>query len=1273
MDGLDGLSGLVISPDGLNLYAVGEVDDALVVFSRLEDKGHLVFRQILRDGVGANGLGNALGIAISPDGKHLYSAASSDNGVGVFVRNAGTGLLTFDSIKVDGGVDGPLTIDGLAGATAVAVAPNGAHVYAAGGAEGGLAVFSRNPGTGKLTFKQALKDGIGGVDGLDGVAGLALDGDGSHVYAVGAVDGGLAVFARNGATGLLSFVEVHLDGDGGVDGLAGAAAVSVSVDGNHVYVAGADDSAIAIFARDAVTGQLEFIEAAVDGAGGLDGMGGVSALALSPDDEQIYAAGESESALAVLKRGSGSLCTPGGSGDLDDVSRIAAGGSAVYSIRAFLSASAVGTLENTASASTAQHVVDPDLGNNVGSVTVDLTPVVELIVTKDDGQTEEVPGTEVVYTITVTNLGPSDLAGATLLDNFGADLLNPVWSCIPTRALEFVEEEPNGVGGAVALVGDFAIAVSPDPDGPQAPLPGGAHVYVGSRKSRAVAHFTRNLATGELDLVSSYVDGVGGIDGLNGFGSLALSPDGQNLYATGGLDHALAAFGRDPATGALTYLESRFESDPDVDGLEGAFGVAVSADGRHVYATGQLDDTLVAFARDEATGELTFVEREKDGFGGLELNVLDGATAVAVTPDGRHVLVASPVHDRLSIFARDPVTGELDFVDLVEDGVGGVDGLDTLQSIAVSPSGQFVYAAGLADDGIAVFGRDVDTGLLEFLDVVKDGEPGVTGLDGVRALALSPDGQFLYAAGYNSDALAVFARNGATGLLTEIEVQLDGVFGVDGLDGARALAASGDGGDVYVVGEYDDGVAAFRRVGRAICGAGGSGAIADPIALALNGSVAYTVTANVAPCAAGSLLNTAEVIVPPGTTNTGDVSATDTDALTPVADLSIEKSNGVSQVVAGTSVVYTITVHNTGPSCSGSALVSDVLPAELSGATWTCAASGGGICDRLRVGERLGIGDRHAGRGAGVQRHRQPGSGRDRHAHEHGDGRRGRGGHGGGSVEQQLYRQRSDRPRVRPGDREDRRPDGRGKGAAAHVHDHGFESRTQCRGRDRRHGPLAGRSGRHGRRRRGLELRLRCRHRDLQSRGARAGGRRADRDRHRSAAGKRLGDQRRRGRCLVERPGGAQQHGLRSVHCRRAGSPVGEPHRLGSGRRRQPGDDDGDLVVPAHGSRRRIRRDRFRSAGRQRPTGRDQSGELPAPPRRAGWNLLDRRVRPEPGGRRRDHHRRRFLQRVHRRGHRLAPARSRGARESLPAPRLQLDSRPLGPRARRQRRRHARR
>jgi uncharacterized repeat protein (TIGR01451 family) len=62
------------------------------------------------------------------------------------------------------------------------------------------------------------------------------------------------------------------------------------------------------------------------------------------------------------------------------------------------------------------------------------------------------------------------------------------------------------------------------------------------------------------------------------------------------------------------------------------------------------------------------------------------------------------------------------------------------------------------------------------------------------------------------------------------------------------------------------------------------------------------------------------------------------------ADLAITKTDNASGVIPGGQVTYTITITNNGPDAANGAAVSDTLPGSLSGAGWTCSASGGSSC-----------------------------------------------------------------------------------------------------------------------------------------------------------------------------------------------------------------------------------------------------------------------------------------------------------------------------------------
>jgi uncharacterized repeat protein (TIGR01451 family) len=134
--------------------------------------------------------------------------------------------------------------------------------------------------------------------------------------------------------------------------------------------------------------------------------------------------------------------------------------------------------------------------------------------------------------------------------------------------------------------------------------------------------------------------------------------------------------------------------------------------------------------------------------------------------------------------------------------------------------------------------------------------------------------------------------------------------------------------------------------GGAACTGSGAGSINDAVNLPMGGTVTYTLTGTISPSATGSLSNTAMVAAPGGVTdpNSANNSATDTDTLTPQANLSITKTDGQTTEVPGTAVTYTIVASNAGPSAVTGATVADTIPGTITGATWTCVGAGGGSC-----------------------------------------------------------------------------------------------------------------------------------------------------------------------------------------------------------------------------------------------------------------------------------------------------------------------------------------
>ncbi|MCB1049513.1 MAG: beta-propeller fold lactonase family protein [Acidobacteria bacterium] len=298
VSGVTGISGaeeLTLSPDGRHVYVTGAAGNSVAAFERLPD-GTLTMIAAYFDGLdGLDGLFGAQGVRVSADGLDVYVTGAGEDKLAHFRRSDLTGELTFVR-SYSNTVGGPTA---MLGPVRLTLDPSDKHLYVSCVTSGSIVIFRRDPLDGSLTYSGTATDGMG-YDGLAGASGLAFDGAGRFLFVCGSGEDAIAVLERDGLTGLLSFVAVYRDGMGGIDGIAGTNALAIS--GRYLYATGFNDSALASFRITLATGALSFLGASFDGVGPVDGLAGPIGVAVSADGGQVMVAGFSDDALAVFDR-----------------------------------------------------------------------------------------------------------------------------------------------------------------------------------------------------------------------------------------------------------------------------------------------------------------------------------------------------------------------------------------------------------------------------------------------------------------------------------------------------------------------------------------------------------------------------------------------------------------------------------------------------------------------------------------------------------------------------------------------------------------------------------------------------------------------------------------------------------------------------------------------------------------------------------------------------------------------------------------------------------
>jgi 6-phosphogluconolactonase len=132
---------------------------------------------------------------------------------------------------------------------------------------------------------------------------------------------------------------------------------------------------------------------------------------------------------------------------------------------------------------------------------------------------------------------------------------------------------------------------------------------------------------------------------------LAFHPDGKWVYAVQELANEVVAFEWDTERGTLTQFQAVKTLAQGFQEPNTAAEIAVRSDGRFVYVSNRGEDTLVVYAVDARTGELTLRQRVPSG----------GRTPryFAFDPSGRWLVASNQESGTLQVFSVDAKNGEL--------------------------------------------------------------------------------------------------------------------------------------------------------------------------------------------------------------------------------------------------------------------------------------------------------------------------------------------------------------------------------------------------------------------------------------------------------------------------------------------------------------------------------------------------------------------------------------------------------------------------------------
>lgn len=237
---------------------------------------------------------------------------------------------------------------------------------------------------------------------------------------------------------------------------------------------------------------------------------------------------------------------------------------------------------------------------------------------------------------------------------------------------------------------------------------------------------------------------------------------------------------------------------PSEDDTFSPQSIVISNDEKFLFVADARYDAMFVFVRGLQSGILklskTFqgAKAQKVIAGAIVVDNMMGPSCIAVSPDDSRVYVSCKTSNSIVVLQGDKSFGARHVVQVVRNSESGVRGLDQPEHIATSSDGAHIYVACASQDTIVQFENARDGNLVYVTCMQLSG--ALSPIEGATAtpaiahpigLVCTGDGRFVYSANYKSNSVCTFSRNASNGELTLSQVVQDSIR--DGLRGCESF------------------------------------------------------------------------------------------------------------------------------------------------------------------------------------------------------------------------------------------------------------------------------------------------------------------------------------------------------------------------------------------------------------------------------------------------------------------------------------------------------